>query len=180
MQNKNDIDVLKKVKLLILDVDGVLTDGKILISSNGDETKSFYIEDGTGAAIAKFANLPIVWLSGRYSKCTDIRAKELKIDCCIQGILDKQNKLPEIINQFNIPIENIAYVGDGLVDIPVLEKVGIPIGVPNAHSTVKEKCIFITDSNGGFGVLNELVEKILKSQSKYSETLEMMKNKTFK
>jgi len=180
MRNNNEFDILKNVQLLILDVDGVLTDGKIFISSTGEETKSFCIEDGTGAAIARFANLPIAWLSGRYSECTKIRAKELQIDCCIQGALDKINKLPQIVNQFNVPIENIAYVGDGLVDVPVLEKVGVPIGVPNAHPIVKEKCVFITDSIGGFGVLNELVEKILTSQLKYLETLEIMRNKTFK
>lgn len=180
MKNNNGFDNLKNVQLLILDVDGVLTDGKILVSENGDEIKSFHIEDGTGAAIAKFANLPIAWLSGRYSKCTEIRAKELQIDCCIQGALDKHNKLKEIIRQFNVAVENIAFVGDGLVDIPVLEVVGIPIAVPNAHPLVKEKCTLITDSKGGEGVLTELVEKILRSQSKYFETLEMMRNKTFK
>ena len=92
MKSKNESNILQKVKLLILDVDGVLTNGQIIISSNGEESKSFCVEDGTGAAIAKYANFPIVWLSGRYSKSTKIRADELEISCCIQGVLDKKNK----------------------------------------------------------------------------------------
>ena len=161
MKKNDKYDVLKNVKLLILDVDGVLTDGQIIVSSNGEESKSFCIEDGTGAAIAHFANLPLALLSGRNSKCTSIRAKELKIECCIQGVLDKKNKIMLISDKFNIPLKNIAYVGDGLVDIPALEIVGIPICVPNAHNMVKDVACITTCCSGGEGVLSELVEKIL-------------------
>ena len=170
---------LAQIKLLICDVDGVLTDGTIYISAGGEETKKFCVEDGTGVALAKYANLKLALLSGRYSKCTSIRAKELKIDCCIQGALDKKNKIKIISKKFNISLKNIAYVGDGLVDIPVLEIVGIPICVPNAHSLVKDKSSTMTKCYGGKGVLNELVEKILKSQSTYEKTLLLMKNKKF-
>ena len=94
---KNKIQQLcSDIKLLITDVDGVLTDGKISISSDGTESKMFCVEDGTGFAIAKFAELPVIFLSGRYSKSTQIRAEELKIDACIQGCLDKRKKLYEI------------------------------------------------------------------------------------
>ena len=179
MKKSNEHNVFKNVKLLVLDVDGVLTDGQIIISDNGIESKSFCVEDGTGAAIAHFAKLPLALLSGRYSKCTSIRAKELKIDCCIQGALDKKNKIKIISKKFNISLKNIAYVGDGLVDIPVLEIVGIPICVPNGHSLVKDKSYTMTKCYGGKGVLNELVEKILKSQSTYEKTLLLMKNKKF-
>ena len=179
MKNNNESNILKKVELLVLDVDGVLTDGQIIIGSNGEESKSFCVEDGTGAAIAKFAGLPIVWLSGRYSKCTKIRAEELEISYCIQGALDKKNKLIEIINKFRIEINKIAYVGDGLVDVPVLEVVGVPISVPNAHKLAKDKACIITNCYGGQGVLSELVEKILKAKSTYSSTLQMMKKKRF-
>jgi len=180
MKNRNESKILKTVELLISDVDGVLTDGQLLISSTGEEFKSFCVEDGTGVAIAKFAKLPIVWLSGRYSKCTTIRAEELGIECCIQGVLDKKNKLPEIMDRFNVKLAQIAYVGDGLVDIPVLEVVGIPISVPNGHDSVKKKSCIITESFGGRGVLNELVEKILKAKSIYEDTLKIMKDVKFK
>ena len=180
MKNNNESNILKNAKLLILDVDGVLTDGKIYICSNGEESKAFCIEDGTGAAIAKFAKFPLIWLSGRYSKCTTIRADELKIDSCIQGVLDKKNQLPDICKNFDISLDEVAYVGDGLVDIPVLDVVGIPISVPNAHPEVRDRASIITECYGGEGVLSELVEKILKAQSKYFSTLEIMKEKKFK
>ena len=171
--------MLKNIKLLLLDVDGVLTDNQIYISSDETELKSFCIDDGTGAAIARFAKLHLVLLSGRYSKCTKLWAKELGIAYCVQGIIDKKNKLPEICKSFNIKLDEIAYVGDALIDIPVFEQVGVSIAVPNAHSLVKEKADIITDSYGGKGVLTELVEKILIAQNRYEEILLKMKNEKF-
>ena len=167
------------IKLLVSDVDGVLTDGKIYISCDGTESKAFNVEDGTGVAIAKYANLPIAFLSGRYSKATEIRSKELGISHCIQGFLDKKNKLIELCDELNVTFEEVAYVGDGLVDIPVLDVVGFPISVPNAHPDVKKTSKYITELRGGEGVLSEVVELILKHQNKYYNTLEIMKKKKF-
>ena len=170
---------LKKIKLLLSDVDGVLTDGKITICSDGTESKSFCIEDGTAVAIAKFANLEIALLSGRFSKSTDIRASELKIKYCLQGYLDKKNKLNELCKKMKLTYNEIAYIGDGIVDIPVLEIVGVPISVPNAHRLVKSKSIYTTKTKGGEGVLQEVVEMILKSQNRYDNILEKMKKAKF-
>ena len=170
----------KKIKLIILDVDGVLTNGKIIISSSGEESKAFCVEDGTGAAIAHFALLPFIFLSGRYSKSTEIRAKELKAKDCFQNVLDKKNKLNEIRKKLNIQFSEIAYAGDGLVDIPALEAVGLPISVPNAHEGVKEKAKYITKSKGGDGVFQEIVELILINQDRYEDTINIMKKKIFK
>ena len=177
--NNNLSALFKNIKLLLLDVDGVLTDNQIYISSDKSELKSFCIDDGTGAAIARFAKLHLGFLSGRYSKCTELWAKELGIKCCIQGVIDKKNKLPEICKNFNIGLDEIAYVGDALIDIPVFEKVGVSIAVPNSHSLVKEKADIITDSYGGRGVLTELVEKILIAQNRYEDILLKMKNEKF-
>ena len=179
MENKAQ-KLCADIKLLITDVDGVLTDGKISISSDGSESKIFCIEDGTGFAIAKFAKLPIVFLSGRYSKSTSIRAEELMVETCIQGCLDKRKKLYEIIEQRKLSPSNVAYIGDGLVDIPVLDVVGLPIGVNNAHPLVKKTSKYITDTNGGEGVISEVVEYILKNQNKYERTIEIMKKEVFK
>ncbi len=177
--NNNLSALFKNIKLLLLDVDGVLTDNQIYISSDKSELKSFCIDDGTGAAIARFAKLHLGLLSGRYSKCTELWAEELGIKCCIQGVIDKKNKLPEICKTFNIELDEIAYVGDALIDIPVFEKVGVSIAVPNSHSLVKEKADIITDSYGGRGVLTELVEKILIAQNRYEDILLKMKNEKF-
>ena len=179
MLNKNLSEKFKKVKLLLSDVDGVLTDGKIIISSDGNEYKSFSVEDGTGVAIAKFANLDIGFISGRYSKSTEIRAKELDIKYCYQGFLNKKKILVKICKELNIILEQVCYIGDGLVDIPVLELVGCPVSVPNGHNFAKKKSIYITKAIGGEGVLNEMVELILVSQNKYNETLSIMRKEKF-
>jgi len=179
MLDKKLSSKFKKVKLLISDVDGVLTDGKIIISSDGSESKTFSVEDGTGVAIAKFSNLKVGFISGRYSKSTEIRANELGVEFCYQGYLNKYKILLEICKKLKIDLDEICYIGDGLVDIPVLEVVGCPISVPNGHRLAKEKSIYITNTAGGDGVLNEIVEQILISQNKYNETLNIMRKEKF-
>ena len=103
---KNNNPKIKKIKLIVSDVDGVLTDGRILISSNSEESKFFHVEDGTAAALAYYANLPIALISGRYSKSTEIRAQELKIEHCYQGVLNKKFIL---VSQKRVPINKNNY-----------------------------------------------------------------------
>ena len=170
---------LEKINLIISDVDGVLTDGKIYISSNGDEMKNFCVEDGTGAALAKYGDINIALLSGRYSKATEVRAKELNIEQCFQGFLNKKDKFLEICKIFKELPENVAYIGDGIVDIPVFEIAGCSISVPNGHHTVKEKSLLITEKCGGDGVLYEVVELILKSKNQYEKVINKMKASVF-
>ena len=108
----NKLSDHKAGSVVVLDVDGVLTDGKILISSNSEESKFFNVEDGTGAAIAHYANLPIALISGRYSKSTSIRAKELQIDHCYQDTLNKTKVLHELMELYSVTYDEIAYIGD--------------------------------------------------------------------
>ena len=179
MVDKTFSKKLKKIQLIVLDVDGVLTDGAISISSSGEETKSFCVEDGTGVALARYGDIKLALLSGRYSKATSIRAKELQINNCIQGFLNKRDKIIELCEKLNVPLEHVAYVGDGLVDIPVLEIVGCPISVPNAHKRVKEYSIYVTNTEGGKGVLYEIVELILFAKDKYESVIEKMKKDVY-
>jgi len=179
MVNKPLSQAIKNIKLIVSDVDGVLTDGRILISSDQVESKFFNVEDGTGAALAHYAKIPIALISGRYSESTKIRAKELNIKHCIQGVLDKKNKLLELKEIYNVSLEEIAYIGDSLVDIPVLEIVGCPITVINGHEEAKKRALFITKKIGGEGVLLEVVEKILMEQSRYIQILNIMKKDKF-
>ena len=172
-------DIVKNIKLLISDVDGVLTDGKILINSNNAESKLFNVEDGTGVALARYANLPIALISGRYSEATTIRAKELGIEHCFQNTLNKKSMLDKILKIYSFEYKEVAYIGDSLVDLPLLKIVGLPISVPNAHELSKKNAIYITKKNGGDGVLLEVVEIILKSQDKYEDTLELMRKDKF-
>ena len=110
---------IKNISLIVSDVDGVLTDGTIFIGADGTEFKRFNVEDGTGAAFARLALMPIVLISGRYSEATSIRAKELKIEHCFQDNLDKTTPYKKVCEIYNVNPENIAYIGDGLIDIAV-------------------------------------------------------------
>ena len=179
MINQKIYKKLEKINLIVSDVDGVLTDGKIYISSTGDEMKNFCVEDGTGVALAKYGGINIALLSGRYSKATEIRAKELNIEQCVQGFLNKKDKFLEICKTFKENPENVAYIGDGIIDIPVFEIAGCSISVPNGHDTVKKKSLLITEKNGGAGVLYEVVELILKSKNQYEEVINNMKESVF-
>ena len=170
---------LKQVKLIISDVDGILTDGTILIG-DGIELKQFTVEDGAGAALSRMAGIPVALISGRYSKSTEIRAKEMKIEHCYQGSLDKLTPLGQICKFYGLVPSQVAYIGDGWIDIPVMEKVGVPITVPNAHPLVKEAATYETKKSGGEGVLMEVVEWILKGQGRYLQVLEEMRRCTYK
>ena len=173
---KNKID---NISLIVSDVDGVLTDGSIFIGSDGTEFKQFNVEDGAGAAFSRLASIPIVLISGRESKSTTIRARELKIEHCFQGSLDKTTPYKEVCEIYNLAPENIAYIGDGLIDIPVMLKSGLAIAPKNAHASVKEISDYVTQRQGGGGVLQEVVELILKSKGVYDKTLEHMKQKIY-
>ena len=166
---------LKNVKLIISDVDGVLTDGSIYIGANGEEMKRFSVEDGAGVALAKVAGLKIALLSGRYSSATGIRAKELKIEDIYNGILNKIPAYEELKQKYNLEPSEIAYIGDGLIDLPVMEKSGVPISVRNAYPPVKKAALYITDKNGGSGALREVVDLILKAKGLYEEAIKRMR-----
>ena len=173
------ISKANKIKLIITDVDGVLTDGKIYIDNNKNEIKNFHVDDGAGAALARLANIPVAFLSGRYSESTSIRAKELKILFCIQGVLDKITAYKEIISHYKLKKENVCYIGDGLIDIPPIIESGLSITVPNAHSKIKNISDYITSKSGGEGVLLEVVELILDKQNRLEKIMDNMIKKIY-
>ena len=173
-------DKIKKISLIISDVDGVLTNGTVFIGDDGTEFKQFNVEDGAGVAFAHLASIPVVLISGRNSKATSIRAEELKIEHCLQGNLDKTTPYKEVCEIYNTSSENIAYIGDGLIDIPVMVKSGLSIAPKNAHPSVKELSDYITETSGGEGVLREVVELILKEQGIYDKIFRTMKKKIYK
>ena len=170
---------LKHIKLIVSDVDGILTDGTIFIGE-GVELKQFTVEDGAGAALARLAGIPVALISGRFSKATEIRAKEMKIEKCYQGSLDKLNPFNEICNHYNVSPFEVAYIGDGLIDIPVMEQVEVSITVPNAHPLVKEFATHETKRSGGEGVLLEAVEWILYAQNRHDDVIDKMRKEIYK
>ena len=115
---------LKKIKLFVLDVDGVMTDGSIILGSDGTEYKAFNVKDGSGISIARYAGMKFAILSGRYSKVIDTRAEELKIDAVYQNVLIKAEVYEDIKDKFCLKDEEICFVGDEIIDIPVMNKCG--------------------------------------------------------
>jgi len=169
----------RNVKLLVSDVDGVLTDGGIYIFPDGSEGKKFTVEDGAGVALARFGGLKLAFISGRRSKVTENRLNELKVTHFRLGAMNKVQVLEEYCREFGVPEEEVAYIGDGLVDIPVMERCGFRVSPPNGHELVKEIAHVITTRPGGAGAFRETVELILRAQGKFSEALEKMRHQVY-
>jgi len=168
---------IKKIKMIISDVDGVLTDGTIYKGTDGQEFKKFTVHDGVGVAMARAANLKIALISGRYSPATEYRAKELKINDVYNGGLNKILAYEELKRKYSLNNSQIAYLGDDLIDIPVMKKVALPIAVANASKLVKNISQYITEVSGGHGALRDAVEWIIDKKGITTEVLEVMRKK---
>ena len=181
-QNKFDKEIIeraKKVKLIIADVDGVLTDATIYKGNNeinNIELKKFSILDGAGVALARLLNFHIAIISGRRSLATELRAQELKIDDVYNGTLNKMKPYSELKLKYSLSDENCAFIGDDIIDISIMEQVGVPIAVANAYHLVKEKAIYTTSLSGGYGAFREAVDWIAICQGRYEEGIQLMKN----
>ena len=167
------------IKFVISDVDGVLTDGAIYKSDSGDEYKKFNVTDGSGIAVARAVDMKIALISGRYSKATEIRAKELRIEDVYNGTLDKIEPYTKLKQKYNLHDDEIAYIGDDIIDLPVMYKVGVPIAVNNAVDLVKNIALYITNKDGGNGAFREAIDWILTTQDRYDEALQVVKDKIF-
>lgn len=163
------IQAASKVKLLVLDVDGILSNGHIIYDANGVETKSFNVKDGIGVKSVKTAGVKTAIITGRSSAMVNQRAKEMGIDYVIQGRDDKLEALKQLLLDLPIELEQCAYMGDDLPDIKALQSVGFSATVPNAHSEVLSRVMMVTSRNGGEGAVREVCDLILKGHGKYSE-----------
>jgi len=168
---------LKKIKMLISDVDGVWTDGSFFKGTNGIELKKFTVFDGVGMAMARAAGLKIALISGRYSDATKYRAEELKIEDVYNGTLNKIPAYEALKKKYNLENSEIAYVGDDLIDIPVMNLVGFPIAVANAVKEVKDIAIYTTKVSGGDGAFREAVDWIIEKEDMKEVVLDRMKKK---
>ena len=166
--------------MIISDVDGVWTDGTFYKGTDGQEFKKFNVNDGVGVAMARAANFRIALISGRYSAATEYRAEELKIKDVYNGGLNKIPAYEELKKNYNLLDNEIAYVGDDLIDIPVMEKVGTPIAVANAIMNVKEISTYITKKAGGQGAFRDSVSWIIDQQGRTDDVLKAMKEHILK
>jgi len=155
---------LKKVSLLILDVDGVLTDNGVYLGSDGNEFKKFNIGDGFGIYLIQKAGVQVALLSGRYSKATEFRAKELGIGNVYNGYTDKLKAYQELKEKLSLSDQEIAFVGDDLPDIPVLKECGVALTVQNAQEEVKDSADYVTKLPGGSGAVREIIDLILQAK----------------
>jgi len=167
-----DINKLKRIKLLLLDVDGVLTDGSIIYNDNGAETKIFNVKDGLGIRLLMEAGIKVGIVTGRSSKTLYHRCKNLGISLIFDGVHEKTSVLELISEQTGLQAEEIAFVGDDLLDLSLLKSVGFSIAVADAHETIIENVDMTTSKKGGDGAVREVCEAILKAQGFWNRILE--------
>lgn len=168
---RNAIERAKRVKLVIFDVDGVMTDGGIYIGRDGELYKSFFCRDGLGITLAHRAGLLTAIITGRTSEQTAYRAKELHISAVWQGHLDKRAAYRELKEKFQLRDEEIAYIGDDLIDLPVMLQVGFPTAVADAAPEVRARAAMVSGFPGGHGAVREILEFILKAQGLWENIL---------
>jgi 3-deoxy-D-manno-octulosonate 8-phosphate phosphatase (KDO 8-P phosphatase) len=150
-----------EVRLFAMDVDGVLTDGTVLISSDGTEAKRFSVTDGLGLGLLRDRGLPLAWISGRQSGATTVRAAELRIPHVIQGRRDKLAALTELAGQLGLPLSACAYMGDDIIDVQALRAAGIGISVPGAAATALAAAGYVTRRRAGHGAVREVCDLLL-------------------
>jgi 3-deoxy-D-manno-octulosonate 8-phosphate phosphatase (KDO 8-P phosphatase) len=158
------IERANDIRLLVLDVDGVLTDGRLIFSARGEEQKVFHVRDGAGIVQVLKAGLQIAVISGRQSKAVDKRMTELGVTWVRQGISDKLGALRELLDILALGPQAVATVGDDTPDLPIFGVARLAIAVADAHPSVKSQAHFITQANGGYGAVREVCDLILESQ----------------
>lgn len=160
-----------RIKLVVFDVDGVLTDGKIVIGNTGELCKRFDAQDGLGISLLKLAGLKTAIITGRSSEIVKLRAAELRIDALFQGAKNKLAALRRLREAYSLSDEEIAYVGDDLIDLPVLRRVGFACAVANAVEEVKEAAHYVASRRGGDGGVRQIAEMLLKERGQWEEIL---------
>jgi YrbI family 3-deoxy-D-manno-octulosonate 8-phosphate phosphatase len=162
----------EKIKLIIFDVDGVLTDGSIIMHADGSESKAFNVKDGHGIKLAMRAGIAVAVVTGRTSEVVRRRAEDLGIEHLFQGKLEKSGVVRELLNTLSLAPEDAAFVGDDLIDIPAMRMVGLAAAVADATNEAKQHAQIITGLPGGRGAAREVCEFILKSQKLWESSIE--------
>ena len=165
------IDRARKIKLLILDCDGVLTDGRITMLPGSDETKTFDVKDGHGIVMAQRAGLRIAIISGRKSSVVRARATELGVAHLYEMAWVKMEPYEKLLAEEGLTDEEVCYVGDDVVDIPLLRRAGLGVAVADAVEETKDHSHIVTEREGGRGAVREVIEFILKAQDKWDEAM---------
>lgn len=160
-----------KIKVLVMDIDGVLTDGRIIIDDRGGEIKNFNVQDGFGIVLLRKAGIKTAIITARHANPVEYRAKDLKINKVYQDASPKMEYYKRMLKELEVTDEEVCFIGDDLPDLAVLRNVGLSVGVPNAVEEVKKEVDYITHKAGGHGAVREVIELILKTQGKWDEIL---------
>ncbi|WP_066568681.1 HAD family hydrolase [Snodgrassella sp. CFCC 13594] len=158
------LKLAQNIRLLIMDVDGVLTDGRIFIRDNGEEIKSFHTLDGHGIKMLHECGLQTAIITGRDAPSVGIRVQQLNIAHYFKGIHDKKRCYEDLLSTLGLTEGQCAYIGDDVVDLPVMVRCGLPVAVPEAHPLVRQYAAWTTQAHAGAGAVRELCELILQSQ----------------
>lgn len=166
------IKKVKKLKLLILDVDGVLTDGRLFFDHNGEEYKCFHARDGHGIKLLRETGVEVAVISGRKSNSVALRMKSLGVEYIYQGHENKIAALAEIMQKTSLNPDQVAHIGDDLLDLPVMTRVGLSIAVNDANDAVKDYADWCTKTAGGQGAVREVCDFIMQTQGTFDKILD--------
>lgn len=162
------VSQLSSIEMLFLDVDGVLTNGEIIYGESGEALKRFNVKDGLGITMLQKTGVKVVIFTGRESKIVETRMRDLNVSPVFQGVKDKLAKAKEFLSKTSIELKNIAYIGDDVIDIELLEQVGFSACPSDAVSEVREICTYICEKEGGQGAVRELIDMILSAKKELS------------
>ncbi len=175
MNSDHDISEIERrarsIKLLLMDCDGVLTDGRLELLENGDEQKTFHARDGQGISLFHWAGLKTGIISGRTSSAVERRAQDLGMAYVRQSAKDKVRVLDEILAMAKVSLDECAYIGDDVADIPVMHRVQLAVAVADAVGETKQAAHFVTEQKGGHGAVREVTDLILKAQGRWDELM---------
>ncbi|MFT5395703.1 MAG: 3-deoxy-D-manno-octulosonate 8-phosphate phosphatase (KDO 8-P phosphatase) [Gammaproteobacteria bacterium] len=171
MDKKMIMEKAANIKLAVFDVDGVLTDGKLILGESGNEYKSFHVRDGHGLVMLLETGCKIAVITARSSNIVAERMESLGIKYVFQGEKDKGARLLKLIEELGLEQEQVAYVGDDVIDLPAMIHVGLPIAVADAHVEVKNIAAWVTENRGGLGAAREVCELIMRAQNKYDDRI---------
>lgn len=164
-------ELARDIRLLIMDVDGVLTDGSIFITAAGEEIKAFNTLDGHGLKMLQSTGVRLAIITGRDARCVEHRARGLGIDYYYAGIGDKRTAFEALLTESGVSAEECAYIGDDVVDLPVMRRVALAISVPDAPSVVRQHAHYVTGCSGGRGAVREAAEMIMQAQGTFDRLM---------
>ena len=170
--DKEILDKASQIKLVVFDVDGVLTDGRLIWTSEGSEARCFDVKDGTGIRLLLAHHIEVAVISARNSTIVSNRMQNLGVKHVFQGCIDKATVLDAIIVMLDVNIRQVAYVGDDLIDLPAMARAGLALAPADAHEIVKQQADWVTSANGGRGAVRQICDLIFKAQGLWEKIVQ--------